>query len=608
MDLNPVYTTVGKLFDKDPMFVIPKYQRAYAWDTEPVKDFLEDLKSCFSEKMNGREINHFFGGILSVSRPVQGVVSQVEYEIIDGQQRVATFTLLVSCMIKLYKALEDDARNNNDVSNEKIIKRRIEELSKRFIAFDQEVQRNINTVKVLKLSKADDLFYRELIQDMNPTPTRDSHERLKNAHQSILEAITAIITPLPNLTDKMDSLEVVKDVIDGNFTILHMVTTNRDDAFRLFQVINDRGMSLTEGDLLRAKTLEILEPFSSEQDSVESLWDQILADAPAKTASYLHWIYESYQGKSAPKNALFDKFLEAFFPQYKRTPISQQNAQQIYSQVSTIFGEIQKCKKILDGQWPYPERQPITGWDRNRFYLLMKELNHELSIPLLLAASNLDHRIFSEMVQILEKVFFRYKIICNQHATPLQKIYREESVSIRTNPANYSTASLKQKLQALLNARASNQSFKSNLEGLQYKETGGGSNKALKYFLLTAEYYYPWFNQGASGTPTCLDKNRIYDFSSTTIEHVYPRNAASSSVFNANLEPVKNSLGNLTILDPAQNGVGADDDFLTKRPIYQASSVFLTREKIASNAAWTATEISAFKDFLVNIGMAVFQI
>ncbi|MEG3954685.1 hypothetical protein [Microcoleus sp. herbarium2] len=66
-----------------------------------------------------------------------------------------------------------------------------------------------------------------------------------------------------------------------------------------------------------------------------------------------------------------------------------------------------------DGEWLYAEQQPITGWERSRLNLLLKELDHTLSIPLLLAESQLKPRKFSQTVQILEKAFFRYKIICN---------------------------------------------------------------------------------------------------------------------------------------------------------------------------------------------------
>jgi hypothetical protein len=608
MELEPAYTPVGNLFDNKPMFFIPKYQRAYAWELESVRDFLKDLKNCFLKRKTNSPINHFFGGILSVEHHVQGVARQHEYEIIDGQQRVSTFTLLMACLVKKYQELLGEAQGLGDSTNEHILEGRIKDLSNRFIEFNQEVQRVVKTFEVLRLSKPDHPFYQDLIRNRNPLPERDSHHKLLEAYKSISKAIQDMIDK-SNLVTKMDDLEIIQNVIDSDFTVLHMVTKAREDAFRLFQVINDRGTSLTEGDLLRAKTLEILEGFDSEQNSVEELWNSILSDPPNKTADYLHWIYESNQGKRAPQNALFDNFIDAFFPQYKQPKLTLQDAQQVYIRVRDVYEDILKCRKLIDGQWLYAVQQPITGWDRNRLNLLMKELDHKLSIPLLLAASKLDHRRFSEIVQVIEKAFFRYKIICNEHATPLQSVYREEAVLIRQNLAAYNIASLKSKLQNLMNARASDPVFKGNLELLGYKETGGGSNKPLKHFLTTVEYYYQWYKQGAVGEPNCSDKSRIYDFASTSIEHIYPQGAASNSaVYDAGLEPLKHSLGNLTILDPAQNGTGADDDFQTKKPIYKISSICLTREEVAEKTAWTLAEVDNFKNLLVDIGMKVFRV
>jgi Uncharacterized conserved protein len=607
MDLNPTYTSVGSLFENKPMFFIPKYQRAYAWETESIKDFIKDLKTCFLKRKAQDAISHFWGGILSVEYPVQGVVKQHQYEIIDGQQRAATFTILMACIVKMYKELLHEATSSGDTTNELVLKKRIEDFSNRFIEFNQEVQRHTTTVEVLKLSKPDHNFYRDLIREKNPSPLRDSHKKLLDAYTSISQAIKEMIDT-SNLVSKMDDLEVIQHVIDQDFTVLHMVTKDKKDAFRLFQVINDRGTSLTEGDLLRAKTLEILEGFSSEQNSVEELWDKILSDHPNKTANYLHWIYESNKGKRAPQNALFDNFIDAFFPQHTST-LTETDADKIYQTLRNIDKDIIKCRKLEDGEWLYADQQSITGWERSRLNLLLKELDHTLSIPLLLAASQLKPGKFSQIVQILEKAFFRYKIICNQHATPLQTIYREEAILIRKDPANYQLTSLEQKLRNLINKRASDHAFKSNLDLLDYKESGGGSNKPLKYFLLTTEYYYEWFKQGAVGVPNCFDKTRVYDFASTSIEHIYPQNATSgSSVFDSTLEPLKHSLGNLTILDPALNVMGDNDDFLTKKPIYKRSSVFLTKDEIGEKAAWTLNEITSHKSLLIDIGMKIFTI
>lgn len=246
MNIEPTYTSVGSLFAYRPMFFIPKYQRAYAWGAESVEDFIKDLKNCFSRRKSNSPVNHFFGGILSVRYPVPGTVNQHEYEIIDGQQRIATFTLLISCLITVYQDLKAETQSLRDTNNQFILEERIKELSERFIDFRQEVQRVITPVEVLRLSKADHPFYKELIQGMNPSPSRDSHNKILHAYQTLSTAIRDIINP-SRLEDKMDDLEIIQNIIDNDFTVLHMVTLNKDDAFRLFQVLNDRGSSLTEG-------------------------------------------------------------------------------------------------------------------------------------------------------------------------------------------------------------------------------------------------------------------------------------------------------------------------------------------------------------------------
>ncbi|WP_228059249.1 DUF262 domain-containing protein [Nostoc sp. LEGE 06077] len=602
MNIEPAYTSIGSLFAYKPMFFIPKYQRAYAWDAESVSDFIKDLKKCFEKRKSNSPVNHFFGGILSVKHSVPGTVNQHKYEIIDGQQRIATFTLLVSCLVNSYKELQAEANTLGDTANEAIIKGRIEKLSERFIEFSQEVQRVVTPVEVLELSRADQSFYKELIRDIEPSASRDSHTKILYAYNSLRTTIQSIIASHTRIEDKIDDLEIVQNILDNDFTILHMVTGSREDAFRLFQVINDRGTNLTDGDLLRAKTLELLEGFNQQQDAVERMWDEILADPPADTKNYLNWIYESYQGNRPQQNALFDMFLDKFFPQNQQISLTLHHAQQIHETVKNIHEDILKCRKLLKGQWLYPEQQPITGWDRTRLNILLVELGHDLSIPLFLAAAKLDHRLFSEIVQIVERTFFRYKIICNQHATPLKGIYYQESLAIRQDPNSYTISNLKTKLQNLIITKATDSTFKNSLNMLEYKESGG--NKPLKYFLMTLEYYYQWYKNGATVTPVCVDKSRVYDFAGTSIEHVYPRNA-DSSVLDYSLEPLKNTLGNLTIMDPAQNTLGGNDPFTTKAPLYQQSSVLLTQE-IGAKTIWTQIEIDEQKRLLIDAALKIF--
>ncbi|WP_430015303.1 DUF262 domain-containing protein [Microcystis protocystis FBCC-A270] len=206
MKIEPTYTSVGVLFKRQSTFFIPKYQRAYAWESESVSDFIKDLLNCFEKRKQDSPINHFFGGILSVKHPVVGAFDQHKYEIIDGQQRIATFALLVACMIQTYQNLKSEAKQSpgeNDLVS--IINKRIQDLSNRFIEFDQEIQRQVTPVEVLTLSTADSPFYKDLIRNINPSPSRDSHNKISFAHKTLLDEIQRIINGHHRIENKIGS-------------------------------------------------------------------------------------------------------------------------------------------------------------------------------------------------------------------------------------------------------------------------------------------------------------------------------------------------------------------------------------------------------------------
>ncbi|MCC6207364.1 MAG: HNH endonuclease [Gammaproteobacteria bacterium] len=85
-------------------------------------------------------------------------------------------------------------------------------------------------------------------------------------------------------------------------------------------------------------------------------------------------------------------------------------------------------------------------------------------------------------------------------------------------------------------------------------------NAPLRYLLITIEDHTKWVEKGAQGEPKCIDKTRVFDLPGTTLEHVYPR-SASAAERKADLEEVKQSLGNLTILGTGENDKLANKSF-----------------------------------------------
>jgi uncharacterized protein with ParB-like and HNH nuclease domain len=449
MQVNPQYNAVGAFFSDKAVFVVPVYQRSYAWEKEEIDDFLKDLEKVFNARKVGTPKINFWGSIITVEYPLQGVVGKHSHELVDGQQRLTTFVLLASTICKKLQKIIDMATSQNDAVNKDVANNRLQKLQERFIEFTQEVNRQFYPQRVLTLSKNDHDFFVELLRGNNPQPSRDSHKRLQSAFKDIEERVEKL-TEDADTSLYLDNLEFLMQCIEVDFMLLRIVTYEKKEAYSMFQVLNDRGKGLTEGELIRTRALEMLEKYPTDQTVIENIWDDILKDKPSQTDAYLRWIYASYKGIRPSPNALFDDFLAGFYPESKFTSISTANATQIHRQTLKIKKEIDNTRLLQKGDWIFDIMQPITEWDRNRLKLLMVELNNDNSMPLLLASAELDHRKFAEVVSMVERMMFRYTIICRQHHSHLTSIYETEAYKIRQNPSGYNLADLRKKMQELL--------------------------------------------------------------------------------------------------------------------------------------------------------------
>lgn len=608
MKVDPQYWPVGKFFEYKPVYKVPAYQRSYAWGELEVGDFIRDLEDCYNKRKWTGPVNHFFGQVVTIRDRLPGTESQEQSELVDGQQRMATFILLVRAIISIYESIKVEISGEMERANENgILDQRIRDLTRRFIRFEQEIESTIEAVQVLHLSRRDaDFFYDFLNSPTDAVPKEISHQRIRYAYEKIMEKVDSL-TMSTTLVDRLGNLRATQLIIDEDFVLMNMVVfevESRKETFKLFQVLNNRGRNLTEGDLLRAETLRLLSEFPTEQGKVEKYWDEILVDDPGDIEKFLKCTFGSYSGKPPGTNTLFIEFVDLFIPQHKLEVIYATNAQELCDNIKNLRDDILSIRQLHSGDWPYPVKQPVQRWDRNRFFLLMGPLQHSLCLPLLLSASLLDHRVFNRLVQMLERFVFRYIAIGKQPVGDLVKIYHEESKIIRANPEVYQLSQLRTRLLTLLE-RVDDDVFSIELRKLKYSRRN--SNAIIKYLLLSLEYFGRWYKEGEVNEATCLDKERLYDFRDSTIEHIYPYSALEEQV-DPSLEPLKNTLGNLTVLGHDDNNVLGNQSFQEKREVYEQSSLQMNREDIASIAEWTEEVVKERGELIVKISCAIFKI
>ena len=247
MIINPSYETIGSIFEKNILLEVPKYQRYYAWDDEQVDDFIKDINNVYTRQHTEPGIEHFFGGIVVVKKSVPGSNRQ-QRELIDGQQRIKTTILLIIAVIRKFNSFAD-------ADHQETIESFVNQLKDKYLVYKDRINRQPIEVSKLVLSNADKQYFENIIANRPLEESRDSHKKLKKAFQKICSYVDQTVDCIPNIDDKIDALGDFDNIIHNNCTIIFIDADSRESAYKLFQVLNDRGAGLTEGDLLKSKTL-----------------------------------------------------------------------------------------------------------------------------------------------------------------------------------------------------------------------------------------------------------------------------------------------------------------------------------------------------------------
>ncbi|MEW8029551.1 MAG: DUF262 domain-containing HNH endonuclease family protein [Candidatus Thiodiazotropha sp.] len=610
MTIHTDQYSIKALFEQKQTFVVPKYQRGYAWDDEAISDFIEDISECFEARRAGTEKHHFFGGVVTVRKEVGGSTRD-NYEVIDGQQRLASFVLLAGSIVKHIKATIAELNGKDSLDDDEnkalsYLDETIKKVSQLYLTFRDNKGIEYTDVPKLNLSKADDTFFQEVLAGSVPAEkTRESHNRIVYAWESLCKFVQdKLVNESLSAAEKAIHIQQFLDgVLGKDCTAIFMCSDARPEAYQIFQVLNDRGVHLGKGDLLRAGTLELLDEkkFEATQDKVASQWDAILAYAPKVIDDYLLWYFSSMEGRRPKPVELAEEFLEHRFKCKDQDSVSAQGATTILSEAERLNSAFGTLAAMNDGDWPCPKDKDVSAWDRERLRMLVTHLKHTNAMPLLLSLTLLKPKHFAEAITCIERFVFRYKTIVNAHVTPMTNAYLRQAKSIRDGPDKYHIKDLRNELSELIDKYAPDSIFETAVKEIKFSPRG---NAYIRYFLITIEDYMKWYESGAQGVPKCKDKTRVFDVSKTTIEHIYSQNAKGESKDDT-IEGIKHTLGNLTILSPEDNDALANKPPDKKFEVLANSNLKMNRD-IAINEDWTREKTEERTETLAKMAMKIF--
>lgn len=588
---------------------IPPYQRSYAWKREEIADFIGDLRRLYTHRESDTPQNHFLGGIVAYEEKLSGVPEKV-YHIVDGQQRLITFLLLFSIMRKEYKSLRDKFKKANDQDFFDRAETKLDEVEKAFAHEESDYLAIKHTVTTLTASEADDGFLRMVMnfEEDKEDIQRESHNLIVKARRKIeRDLIRELRKENNNDRDYLLALTLLLECVKNDCTVIFIVCPDLDDAYELFQVLNDRGKSLTDGDLLRAHSYKLVHDHTDDpqpkDEFLRQYWDEILSRKDSKVKHFLEQYYRVVTGASPQKRNLYRQYKDELFAKVS-------SVEEIKALVKDLRNKFLAFTQITEGEWPYesPDGQ-ISKYDKYRLEVLIRILGLNNVSILLIAAHKLEQKDFRDLVEIIEKFFFRYRTICRGSPTKIGDTFGKFANKIYTD--EFSDIDFSKELRELLEEDAGATIFKDNLR-LNLVYGPGKVKQRIRFFLTFIEDHRTYFD-GTSNSNRGRDKSKIHTIDqSTTIEHIFPQNPKkgqgnSEITENTSRGDLTNCIGNLTFLAENDNLKLGNQAYASKRPEYRKSSVWLNRH-IAEQEEWTEKEILARENELLNWGEKLFRV
>lgn len=275
---------LSKIFSSDFEYHIPSYQRPYAWTESETRILFDDL---FEFYQNEKIDNYFLGSIVLIKDENNRYA-----DVIDGQQRLTTLSILFSVMADTFQT--NYYKNN----------------CKKYLQDEGNILEGIVAQPRLFLRERDQSFFNKYIQnlELNELLAIDS-ETLKTESQKHIQKNCEILKDrfVDAFADETELLEFSKFLLTRCFLVV-VSTPNQDSAFRVFSVMNSRGLDLLPTDIIKSLTIGKLDETS--KDDYTEKWEELENRTGREGFNEVFTHTRTIFAKERPKKNLLDEFKE----------------------------------------------------------------------------------------------------------------------------------------------------------------------------------------------------------------------------------------------------------------------------------------------------------
>ena len=533
------------------IYRVPPFQRDYSWEEEQWEDLWNDLMEMH-DKLDER---HYMGALV-----IEGTTDR-EFSIIDGQQRLATLSILGLAVIATLGQLADGGVEPADNHE------RATALRNRFIG-EKDPASLVESSKLF-LNRTDDAFYQDyLVQlrpPLNPRGLQKSNRLLWECYSYFLNRLKG--TPIASSGQMLATL--LNETVGRQLMFILISVDDELNAYTVFETLNARGLELSSTDLLKNYLFSKLR-VPSDLEALQRRWQALLATIKQERfPEFLRYHLLCEQPKVRTERL------------FKLVRDRVRTASDVFCLMQALESRAELFAALSDythGYWiENPECKPHI---RDLTLFRVRQMT-----PLLFAAwEQFKEEDFARVLKLLSVISFRYTIVSGLNTNVLEPVSHEAAKAILDGRAR-SPADVFSYLRAIY---VDDSKFRQDFAHLTV-DTGRGRKKLAKFILAKLECDASGRSCDPDTDPASVE-HILPENPSAEWEDMFPRDQWNKTIYR---------LGNLTLLEPSLNRPIGNAPYSEKVASYIDSNYQITRT-IPDEAPdeWTPARLEARQDRL----------
>jgi uncharacterized protein with ParB-like and HNH nuclease domain len=552
----------GELIGNGKVYKVPPFQRDYSWQKENWEDLWQDILTLHSDS----NASHYMGAlVLQSSRD-----SEKAFTIIDGQQRLATLSIVAIAVIeKIGQLVLKGIDPENNQARQEILKRTY---------LGDKDPRSLRYSSKLFLNEINDDFYQSnLINSL-----RRNIRALKKSNQLLWQSFEYFSNQLEQIQEVVRDGEklatFLQESIAQQLLFIQINVEDELNAYTVFETLNARGIELSSTDLLKNYIFSLFQG-PDDLNEAQRQWRRIISTVQ------------------------MEKFPE-FLRYYLSLKHSRVRRERLFKLVRDEVKNAQKAFELLDHLEEYSSLFIALGNANDEFWndyqgnsSYVRDLIRELEMfrvkqayPALFAAyQKFSSTDFTRLLKLVTVLSFRYGVVSSLNPNELEALYNKVAIAI----TNDEITTPRQVFEALKPIYVPDEKFQQDFS-LLVMTTRGQKKKLVRYILYKLE----------------VDARESDDVSedSFSIEHILPENPSSDwqqDFTDAQLEEMVYRIGNLTPLETSANRDIGQQRYSIKQPYYSQSVYSLTQQITAED--WTPHTIATRQERLARRAVQIWK-